>query len=254
MFLFPIDHLAYFQMQLPDCSGSKAQTIQLGASKHMLSFISVIPLLLALASAQVQVKGRYQETVQQLFFSKKQPSKSIPIYRSVKRVSNVQESTKELETPRGRTKPYRFAESIPVDLNIAGTGIWEEIQALDGTKLKIWQAILASDDAVSLSAQFEEFHLSEDAEFYIRGRESMLGAFTPEVNNQADGQFATVPVPGDFLALLVAVPACKDTTGLRLKIKSLAHGFRAIPKDFEDSASCNIDVACKPNAVYVTTL
>lgn len=233
-----------FQVQDP-------KQFNLGLSKHMQDLICIIPLLLALVSAQVQVKGRYQETVQQLFFAKKQPNRGIPVYRSEKRVSNAQEVAKELETPRGRTKPYRFAESVPVSLNIANAGTWEEIQALDGKKLKIWQAIVTSDDAVSLSAQFDEFHLSEDAELYIRGRESMHGAFTPEVNNQADGQFATAPITGDFLAFLVAVPVGKDISGLRLKVKSLAHGFRPIPKDFEDSASCNIDVACKPQATYV---
>lgn len=217
-----------------------------------MELLGVLSLLLALANAQVQVKGRYQETVQQLFYAKKQPSRNIPVYKSEKLVNNQQESAKEEETPRGRTKPYRFAESVPVALDIATGGQWDEIQALDGTKLKIWQAILTSDNALSLSVQFDEFHLSEDAELYIRGRESMVGAFTPEVNNQEDGQFATAPITGDFLALLIAVPVEKEHAGLRLKIKSLAHGFRAIPKDFEDSASCNIDVACKPQALYVS--
>jgi hypothetical protein len=85
----------------------------------------------------------------------------------------------------------------------------------------------------------------------------MIGAFTPEVNNKDDNTFATIPVTGDFLGLLIAVPAAQMTRSFgdfRFRISSLAHGFRAIPKDFQDSANCNINAACETGSLYVLNI
>lgn len=213
----------------------------------MLTFVFLIGL--ACLNAQVQVKGRYQETVQQLFLLKK----DIPIIKGERAIDNESMALAEETTTEKMTKPYKFAENVPVFLDATAQGHWEDIKALDGSLLKVWQGIVASDDALSLSVQFEEFHLSPGAEFYIRGRDSMLGAFTPEINNKEDGKFSTIPVTGDFLGLLLAVPAENFAAAMqtmRFRINSLAHGFRPFPKNYEDSGRCNINVACETGAAY----
>lgn len=214
--------------------------------------VSAVLLAIAAVNAQVQVKGRFQETAQQMFYMK--DDKRVPIVKAEKKIDNFKEATAEVFENGRATKPYRFAETVELQLDATKQGAWENVKAIDGTPLKVWQAIVASDEAVSLSIQFEDFHLIEGAEFYIRGRDSMMGAFTPEVNNKDDNSFATMPIAGDFLGLLIAVPAAnldQSLSELRFRIASLAHGFRAIPKDFQDSANCNINAACETGNLYV---
>lgn len=214
--------------------------------------VSAVLLAVAAVNAQVQVKGRFEDTAHQIFYMK--GDKRVPIVKAQKKVDNFKETASEVFEGGRVTKPYRFAETVGLQLDATKQGAWEDAKASDGTPLKVWQAIVASDEAVSLSIQFEDFHLIEGAEFYIRGRDSMVGAFTPDVNNKDDNTFATMPITGDFLGLLIAVPATnldRSLSELRFRIASLAHGFRAIPKDFQDSASCNINAACETGSLYV---
>lgn len=204
--------------------------------------------------AQVQVKGRFQETILQLYYQKH--DMDVPVIRPAERVDNTLAMTEELFNAAAHTKPYKFAESVHIDVDIARDGAWNDFVAIDGTPLKIWQAVVASDNAVSLSLQFAEFRLPATAEFYIHGREDFIGAFTGAVNNKDDGHFATVPISGDFLALIVVMPSeGTESTKLaqeqlRFKIGHMAHGFRGFPKVFRSSGSCNIDVACEPGEKY----
>ncbi len=200
----------------------------------------------AVVTAQVQVKGRFQETAAQLFFQKS--TDILKLYQPSQKPDNEALRAEEIVAEGKVTKPYKFAESLDLEIDISKDGSWDDIKAIDGTPLKIWQAIVASDNALSLSLHFNEFHLPDGAEFYIRNRESMLGAFTAQINNREDGNFSTVPIQGDFLGLLVAVPAEKNLNELKFKTAKIAHGFRGFPRsahDFEDSGTCNIDVACE---------
>jgi hypothetical protein len=86
-----------------------------------------------------------------------------------------------------------------------------------------------------------------------------MGAFTAGVNNKDDGSFATAPIPGDFVGLELVLPVDKNADAmakvlrdqLKLHINKIAHGFRNFPKSFNDSGSCNVDVACHPDPQYV---
>lgn len=212
--------------------------------------------LLGLVYAQVQVKGRFQETVLAL---QKSNHAVANVYSPNQKVNNLKLQTEEMFNEALVTKPYKFAESVELKLDVKQDGQWVDTRALDGTPIKIWRAIVASDDALSVSLQFDEFHLPQGAELYMIGRESFMGAFTALVNNKDDNSFATVPVPGDFIGLELVVPVHKSVDAmnkilreeLKLKIGKIAHGFRNFPKSFNDSGSCNLDVACYPDSKYV---
>lgn len=213
--------------------------------KTAVIFVTVF--LVFFSNAQVQVEGRFRETVLML-----QKAAHNSVYFAPK-VDNRILQAQETFTDPHLTKPYKFAESIPFPIDILTNGHWMETNAIDGTPIRIWRAVIASDDALSISLQFEDFHLPDGIEFYIIGRESFNGAFVGEVNNKPDGSFATVPIAGDFLALELVVPASmKNQEDLRFKIGKIAHGFRQFPKSFQDSGSCNIDVACETDPKYVS--
>lgn len=219
--------------------------------------------LLAAALAQVQVKGRFQETVTEAFFAKEQLGE-LPVYRPARRVDNFKAATDEVFAEGRVTKPYKFAESVAVDLDVATDGHWQQATARDGTPLRVWQAVVASEDAVSLSLQFAAFHLPQGSEFYMSSRDMVLGAFTPAENNKADNHFATAPLNGDHIVLLLAFPdsdpAATDKAirgELLFRLATVAHGFRSLPatsKNFGDSAGCNIDVACETQPAYVNPI
>lgn len=215
--------------------------------------------LLSLTNAQVQVKGRFQETVLAL---QKSAHSAASVYSPEQKVNNLLLQTEEMFNEAMVTKPYKFAESVELNLDVKNDGQWVDTRALDGTPIKIWRAIVASDEALSVSLQFDEFHLPEGAELYMIGRETFLGAFTPHVNNKDDNSFATVPVPGDFIGLELVVPMDKSVEKmnkilreeLKMKVGKIAHGFRNFPKSFNDSGSCNLDVACYPDSQYVCSI
>lgn len=211
----------------------------------------------------MQVKGRFQETVQMVFYQKTDPFENLKVIQPASRVNNDQLILQEVMSDKVITKPYKFAESVEINLDINEVGSWSEVKSLEGVPLKIWQAIVSSEDAVSLSLQFDQFKLPEGAEFYINSRDYMLGAFTAQVNNKEDLSFSTVPIAGDFLGLALAIADnTKDAEqfkvyireNVKFKVNRLAHGFRGFPptKNYQDSGSCNIDVACETSPNYVS--
>lgn len=175
-------------------------------------------------------------------------------------------------------KPYKFAESIPMDIDIQRDGVWEINQ--EGG-FKVLRATITSKDALSLSLVFDDFYLPENGELYVIGQDRILGAFVGSVNNKPEGNFATVPLPGEVLLLeyyepldpnkcfgepyeklgrkgtrmgpLVArnpakMPLRVPEQQVRLSIDSVSHGFKPYMKNFGDSGSCNVDVACEKKA------
>lgn len=223
-----------------------------------LSQLVLSAAIAALLNAQVQVKGRFQDTVLAMQKSGHSVmSSGSEIYQPKAKVNNAVLQMEEMFENNQITKPYKFAESVDLKVDIKEDGSWMETRALDGTPIKIWRAVVGSDDALSLSLQFKEFHLPQGAELYIIGRESFMGAFTAEVNNKDDNSFATVPVAGDFLGLELVMPAEKPEVEkmmkdeIKLRVEKIAHGFRNFPKSFNDSGACNVDVACHPESEYV---
>jgi len=106
----------------------------------------------------------------------------------------------------------------------------------------------------------------------------MLGAFTPEINNNKEETFSTMPLTGDTLRIEYYERLSNNNdndnnndnnssqeknkekntkegdnhqaTGttkspVRLRIRKVAHGFRGWDKDYQDGGTCNINVACE---------
>ncbi len=137
-----------------------------------------------------------------------------------------------------------------------------------------------SKNAHSIGLVFKQFYLPHGGELYIIGQDKILGAFVGDINNKANGKFATTPLPGESIlleyyeALNQEVEKCfaKEKLGfllggnrmtpskkpvkiasdeVRLAIRNVNHGFRPYTKNFGDAGSCNIDVACEPNIAGV---
>lgn len=189
-----------------------------------------------------------------------------------------EESSISFEDPQeDQLKPYKFAEAIPFDLDIKKDGVWEENKEAG---YKVWRATVTSKAANSLGLVFDDFYLPHGGELYVVGQDRILGAFIGDVNNKADGKFSTMPLPGEALLLEYYEPIIRDAVSkclateklgyllrnrtpakrpashrdaeeVRLAISRVTHGFRPYTKNFGDSGSCNVDVACEPRLAGV---
>lgn len=236
--------------------------------------------------AQVQSRGKYRSSV--ACPSKAGSIRSTRVY-SLPEVNNMillleaesEESSLSMEDPQeDQLKPFKFAESVPFDLDIQKDGVWE-INSEAG--FRVWRATVTSKSAKSLGLVFSDFYLPHEGELYVVGQEKILGAFVGDVNNKANGRFSTMPLTGEALLLEYYEPLLKDTTAkclaneklgfllgdksplrkpamsqskpredqVRLALSSVTHGFRPYTKNFGDSGSCNIDVACEPKLAGV---
>ncbi|KAF9580642.1 hypothetical protein BGW38_002627 [Lunasporangiospora selenospora] len=98
----------------------------------------------------------------------------------------------------------------------------------DDEETMVWQLEVHSKSALSLNLIFSDFHLPAGTEFYVSGRNHILGAFTAEINNKPDGSFATAPVAGDRLLLEFFTPArlVRSETLPRIQLSHIIHGYR----------------------------
>ena len=73
----------------------------------------------------------------------------------------------------GLTKSFKFAESVPFELDSRLGGEWAFNE--EGTA-RIWRAVVSSPGALSLSLSFSDFHLPQGGEFYVIST-NVLGQF-----------------------------------------------------------------------------
>ena len=142
-------------------------------------------------------------------------------------------------------KPYKFAETISVDLNMNNDGIWTTLE--DGSS--VWQLKITSYDAYSLNLIYDIFHIPSGAEFFLysEDRTMVIGAFTNS-NHKPHGGFSTAPVKGETIILEYNQPANPNFNG-EISISSIAHDYTDIfsknsSRGYGDSGSCNNNANC----------
>ncbi len=150
----------------------------------------------------------------------------------------------ENEKQSSERKPYRFANPIPVNINMNNSGEWITLE--DGSS--IWMLEVSSPGAYSLNVIYDIFNIPEGAEFFVysKNREMILGAFT-NFNHKPHGGFSTAPVVGDNIILEYNEPSNASFRG-DISVETVAHDYRNIffneTRGYGDSGSCNNNVAC----------
>ena len=160
---------------------------------------------------------------------------------------NVEQIIEEerIEQQSNQMKPYKFAETISVDLNMNNDGNWITLE--DGSS--VWQLKITSYDAYSLNLIYDIFHIPSGAEFFLysEDRTMVIGAFT-DSNHKPHGGFSTAPVKGETVILEYNQPANPDFIG-EISISSIAHDYTNIfsknsSRGYGDSGSCNNNANC----------
>lgn len=151
--------------------------------------------------------------------------------------------------------PRRFAEVLPVELDLENSGVWEDLGGGD----RVWRLRIHSRGAKSLALVFERFSLPEGGELfaYDDQRTSVRGAFT-EHENRLDGQFALAPVRGEALMLEYYEPARARGQG-KIALGSVVHDYLGVLGALDRSGNgstgnCEIDVACPLGANWANQI
>ena len=160
---------------------------------------------------------------------------------------NVQQIIEEerIEQESNQMKPYKFAETIYVDLNMENSGTWTILE--DGSS--VWQLKITSYDAYSLNLIYDLFNIPPGSEFFLysEDRAMVLGAFT-DFNHKPHGGFSTAPVKGETVILEYNQPENSIFDG-EISIHSVAHDYTNIfsknsSRGYGDSGSCNNNANC----------
>ena len=208
----------------------------------MCEVVWIAAVLLSLATGQVQIEGSYAP---EPFTTAQNALRQIP--EASFHLPQLDNHLLRLRAEHERPGPFKFGEAMPVKISMAnGNGAWSLNEQSETRK---WRVVIHSKDAVSLSLLFDDFYLPPDSELYVLGKESVLGAYTGDINNKEDGSFAIQPVPGDTLVLEYIEAAKKgEKTKARISVNKVVHGFRASmmteTAKVNESGPCNVDVKC----------
>ena len=194
-------------------------------------------LLFAASSLFAQVSSGGQPPSQQLGLRGQIPTITLPGVEVEELLAEDALAPKE--------EPARFGWPAEVNLDFKEKALRQSLP--DGSTL--WRLRFYSPGAYSLNLVYENFLLPSGGELYLYNDDGsmQIGAFT-DANNKVDGSFATQPLSGEAITLEyheaadLAFPA-------QFRIKRVIHAYRNLfgvnaLSEFNDSGSCNINVAC----------
>ena len=158
-------------------------------------------------------------------------------------VDNVKMRGLYSRTDQNKLKPFRFAYSFDVSLNLNNSGTW-----YNTTQVNVWQLRIRSTGAYSLNLIFDQFNLPENARLFLISENTgeIKGAYTSD-NNSESRMFAVEPIEGDELLIQYEEPVNVPFRG-ELQIAKVAHDYVGIvTKDHRPlgiSGPCNVNVNC----------
>ncbi|HEY0066468.1 MAG TPA: trypsin-like peptidase domain-containing protein [Flavisolibacter sp.] len=140
-------------------------------------------------------------------------------------------------------KPFRFAEPVPVDINVAEHASW----VTEGERA-YFRLSIRIRSAKSLSINFSEFSLPANTEMYIYNEDgSMITGPVTEKENNTSNTWGSDVYKGEIINVEGSVPS-GSVKELQLRVSNIAFGYREIFKSkiygFGNSGSCNINVLC----------
>ncbi len=135
-------------------------------------------------------------------------------------------------------KPFRFAEPIPVNINVVESAQWIEDSTMAYGKFSI-----RVKTAKSLSVNFGDFFLPNETEMFIYNKSgNMITGPIKERENNKNRIWGSSVYKGDELTIELKLPKALKKY-LKLNIENVAFGYVEI-YGFGNSSNCNINVIC----------
>jgi lysyl endopeptidase len=137
---------------------------------------------------------------------------------------------------------YKFAENIPLNINVATEAGSKTVNGSRVFCLKV-RAIRA----VSLSLEFENFHLPDSAEMYLYSSDgTMLTGPVTSNENKPSGIWGSDVYRKDAVVIEIKMPETQ-VNQFSAKIVAAGYGFKELPSAssrFGDAGSCNVNAIC----------
>lgn len=209
--------------------------------------ITVFSLLLFPKDGFAQIETRFFSSAKESF-DKILKERNLPIEtKSIKYLPSFDLATlqKEDAEMEGCDVPYRFGKSFDVSYTISD-GEWQN--SVEG---RTWLITFESENAKSLNFVFRNLHLPKGGYLYVINFDSYVLYGPVNANNiSKNGYIMTDIIPGSKASVCIFEPY-ESLGETSIDIKKVIHGYRPIGFDEfyglnGSSASCNIDVACRP--------
>jgi hypothetical protein len=204
-------------------------------------------ILITVASAQVEHGGRPPSHLRGL--GKPAPTAEMP--RVDAALMLAEDEAMPVAPDEPANKPLRFAEVLPVDLDLKNSGAWEDLPGGG----RVWRLRIHSPGAKSLALVFRRYQLPPGGELYVYddARKEVRGAYT-DLEHRLDGKFAMRPLRGDALTLEYFEPATARGTG-EIALSLVAHDYRGVMDGVDSQGDpqnrsggggggCEVDVTC----------
>ncbi|QDU66678.1 trypsin-like serine peptidase [Engelhardtia mirabilis] len=125
------------------------------------------------------------------------------------------------DATRTEPGPLRYGALLPVDINPAENGVWDQLS--DGSM--VWRFKVYSPGAKSIGLEFSDYWIPEGAEIFLYDDtlEQVHGAYT-SINNQPHDQIQFAPFPGDSVIFEYVQPADVDARP-RLELGTVIYDY-----------------------------
>ncbi|MBS1490241.1 MAG: trypsin-like peptidase domain-containing protein [Bacteroidetes bacterium] len=145
-----------------------------------------------------------------------------------------------LENADGMARPFKIAEAVSADIDVASQADWIEEGDFAYGKFSI-----VATGAKSISVNFDQFYLPQGTELYVYSEngEMITGPVTEAENNDSNF-WGTWVYKGEKITIDFKTPL-KSKPSLKLHVSSVAYGYKDLyVANFGESAACNINVLC----------
>lgn len=204
--------------------------------KHQKLLLLFTFFIVCIANAQVKTNQNNLDTLTTEGYYKKK-YKEVVYAIAMPDTNGIKKKDKDYYSNSGE-KPFRFAEPLPVKIDVVKEGSW----IYDGAT-GFLRFALTVRHAKSLSINFGQFHLPSGTEMFIYNEKGkMITGPITETENNKNNVWGSSVYKGDMLTIELKTPAStKDK--LKLVIENIAFGYKEI-YGYGTSSGCNINILC----------
>jgi len=149
------------------------------------------------------------------------------------------EEEEEEEDKYNIIKVPRFGYAFDTKINSKDFGKWIHVEGKS-----IWTLTIRSDGALSLNLIFDDFFLTEGAEFNIFNATKTMrfGPVTTE-NSRKSRKLSTDIIEGSEITLILIEPKSSENTQSYLSISKVVHGYTTVCNG-DTELNCHINASC----------
>lgn len=206
-------------------------------------FLTFITLCSFCVSAQVTTNFNNELTISSKGRFGKGYKERIDFEIPARNIASLLEAEKRADAGSNEARPFRLAEPIAIDLDIAKLINWvtDKETAYGKFTIKV-------NGALSTSINFDQFYLPPGTEIFVYNKNgNMITGPVTEKENNAYKKWGSWVYKGEYLTIEIQTPVLSKKL-LSLHANNIAYGYKEVYKTetggFGQSASCNINVLC----------